>query len=286
MTSDVLATVSEGDFPLAALVGEDRALAVIVGVEGTSYRPLGAAMAVDGAGRRTGNLSSGCIDEDVALHARQALEDREARQLRYGAGSPFADLALPCGGGLDILILPRPDRGSIRKALDQLAARQPARLDLEGVALHIQPELRFLVFGKGPEAATFADLARLTGFGVELFSPEAMDVPSGVTATPLVSPRWPEGVAIDPRTAVTLFFHDHDWEPPLLAAALSSSALYVGAQGSHRARQARRAALEAIGVPDRAIERLADPFGLIPSARDARTLAVAVLADVLARAKA
>ncbi|WP_435167469.1 XdhC family protein [Falsirhodobacter sp. 1013] len=282
----VSAKVSEGDMPLAALAGKDRALAVIVGVEGTSYRPLGASMAVDGSGHRTGNLSSGCIDEDVALHAQQALLDGQARQLRYGAGSPFADLALPCGGGLDILILPRPEQGAVQAAAAELAARRTAVLDLGAITLHIQPELRFLVFGKGPEAATFADLARLAGFGVELFSPEAMDVPSGVAAVPMVSPRWPEGVAIDPRTAITLFFHDHDWEPPLLAAALSSPALYIGAQGSHRARQARRRALEEIGVPEDAINRLADPFGLIPSARDARTLAVAVLADVLARAKA
>ena len=34
------------------------------------------------------------------------------------------------------------------------------------------------------------------------------------------------------------------------------------------------------------IGRLASPFGLIPSARDARTLAVSVLADVLQRAQA
>ncbi len=275
----------EGDVPLRALLRPGTALAVITGVEGTSYRPVGAVMAIGPKGRRAGNLSSGCIDEDVALHALRAMQDGQERRLRYGAGSPFVDLALPCGGGLDILILPHPDRDALAAAQDRLEARDTAVLSLPGLTLHILPELRFLIFGKGPEAATFADLVNLAGFRAELFTPEAMDVPSGVPAVPLLSPRWPEKVAIDARTAVTLFFHDHEWEPPLLAHALASPALYVGAQGSFRARMARRAALEGAGVSAERIDRLADPFGLIPSARDPRTLAVAVLADVLAKAR-
>lgn len=280
-----IVTVTEGDIPLRSLLAGGRALALIVGVEGTSYRPVGAGMAVDAEGRRSGNLSSGCIDEDVALHAQRALEDGEMRRLRYGAGSPFADLALPCGGGLDILILPAPDLAAVTRAGAALDARREAELAVPGLTLRILPELRVLVFGKGPEAATFAGLVRLAGYEVQLFSPEAMDIPSDVQAARMTGPRWPEGVEVDARTAVTLFFHDHDWEPPLLAAALASPAFYIGAQGSFRARQARHAALAAAGVPADQIARLAEPFGLIPSARDARTLAVGVLADVVARAR-
>ena len=49
-----------------------------------------------------------------------------------------------------------------------------------------------------------------------------------------------------------------------------------------RARDARIAVLRDIGVSATQVERLHGPVGLIPSARDARTLAVSVLADVLA----
>jgi xanthine/CO dehydrogenase XdhC/CoxF family maturation factor len=35
---------------------------------------VGAVMAVDAAGRRTGTLSSGCVENDIALHAQEALE--------------------------------------------------------------------------------------------------------------------------------------------------------------------------------------------------------------------
>jgi xanthine dehydrogenase accessory factor len=44
--------------------------------------------------------------------------------------------------------------------------------------------------------------------------------------------------------------------------------------------------LEGMGVPRDRIARLRGPVGLIPSARDAGTLAVSVLAEVLATAMA
>lgn len=89
---------------------------------------------------------------------------------------------------------------------------------------------------------------------------------------------------MDDRTAVVLFFHDHDWEPPILAGALETEAFYIGAQGSQRARDARLLMLRGMGVSDAACARLHGPVGVIPSARDAGTLAVSVLAEVLAKA--
>ena len=284
-TSRVVA-ICETDTPLCAALGFGRAaLAVICGVDGPSYRPLGAMMVVDENGRAHGNLSSGCIERDVILHARQALADGRVRQLRYGAGSPFRDLALPCGGGLDILVLPDPDRDTLAQAAAMLDRRQGAMLLLGPLMLHIQPRLRFAVLGAGPEAHCFAVLAAAAGYPVETFSPDPATLRGLENGHALDRPRWPERLRPDPRTAVTLFFHDHDWEPPLLQAALSSPALYVGAQGSLRAHQARCDALSALGLSGDRIARLASPFGLVPSARDPRTLAASVLAQVLDRAR-
>lgn len=278
------ALICESDVPIGpALAADGVALAVITGVEGPSYRPVGAVMAIDAAGATWGSLSSGCIERDVVLHAREALTDGHPRALRYGAGSPFRDLALPCGGGLDILILPRLDLEALRGAAANLAARRPATLTLGPLTLHIQPQPRFLVLGKGPEARCFAALAAAAGFPVEALSPDPETLTGLANTRLLPRPDWPADLEIDARTAVTLFFHDHDWEPPLLATALQSPALYVGAQGSLRAHHARCEALAALGLPPDRIARLASPFGLIPSARDPRTLAASVLAQVLER---
>ncbi|SDE60248.1 xanthine dehydrogenase accessory factor [Paracoccus isoporae] len=281
-----LIPISEADVPLHAIPDDGAfALAVITGVEGPSYRPVGAVMAVDADGRMTGNLSSGCIDRDVALQAVQALEDGRARHLRYGVGSPFRDLELPCGGGLDIAVLPRPDPVRLGRARDLLAGREHAVLELGPVTLDIHPGLRFLVFGKGPEASCFAALARSAGYQVELFAPDDDTLHGPARGERLRTPEWPADLAVDARTAVTIFFHDHDWEPVLLAAALRSQAFFVGAQGSLRAHRARCAALSDLGVAEELIARLASPFGLIPSARDPRTLAVSVLAQAVEQAR-
>lgn len=279
-------SLCETELPLAPVLAAERAaLALITGVEGPSYRPLGAGMVVSEAGESWGSLSSGCIERDVVIHARAALADGQVRALRYGAGSPFRDLVLPCGGGLDILILPAPDRAALAQAQASLQARRPALLRLGPLLLDLQPQLRVLAFGKGPELRLFSALAAAAGYPVESFSPDAETLAGLAQGQVLTSKDWPEGLKADARTAVTLFFHDHDWEPRLLQAALASPALYVGAQGSLRAHQARCAELAALGVPDQATARLAAPFGLIPSVRDPRTLAASVLAQVLEAAR-
>src|SRR5690606_38366354 len=62
--------------PIDAILarGGDAVLAVITGVEGPSYRPVGATMAVFPDRHRVGTLSSGYIENDIALHALDALE--------------------------------------------------------------------------------------------------------------------------------------------------------------------------------------------------------------------
>jgi xanthine dehydrogenase accessory factor len=92
-------------------------------------------------------------------------------------------------------------------------------------------------------------------------------------------------VLVDADTAVTLFYHDHDYEPDLLRCLLAGDAFYIGAQGSRGAQRTRVARLQKMGVPAGQIARLRGPIGLIPSTRDANTLAVSVLAEIMEAAK-
>ena len=89
---------------------EDGVLAVVSEVVGPAYRPVGSMMVIFSESDRAGSLSSGCIEEDISLHAMRALEEDRPATVRYGAGSPYVDIQLPCGGGLEILLIPRPDR--------------------------------------------------------------------------------------------------------------------------------------------------------------------------------
>ncbi len=292
--------------PIDAILarGGEAVLAVITGVEGPSYRPIGAMMALWPDGDRAGSLSSGCIEADIALHAGAALKAGEPLSVRYGRGSPYMDIQLPCGGGLDILLVPRPDREVLDRVVEARAERRPITLafERESGALALRetgetgwdgdrflvretPAIQFFTFGKGPEAATFGALVQGAGYPNLLLSPDAETLASGSEAgcrtRHLTGPALPKDLGIDPWSAVILFFHDHDWEPPILAGALETPAFYIGAQGSQRARDARLMELQVMGVDPGRFGRLRGPVGLIRSARDARTLAVSVLAEIL-----
>ncbi|MEM6479333.1 MAG: XdhC family protein [Pseudomonadota bacterium] len=300
-----------GPDPIQAIVDgpESTVLAVIAGTQGPAYRPVGTTMAVMSQGWRTGSLSSGCIEADIARQAMSALETGALKCLRYGRGSPFRDIELPCGGGLDILLIPKPDRAALRQVSARRKRRQGCTLEIncvdgsmrclhagptarEGDVLRVrfEPALRFVIFGKGPEASTFTALVQAGGYSNVLLSPDEETRQSaamlGSKTEPLRAPALPESIEIDERTAISLFFHDHDWEPPILSKALESPAFYIGAQGSQRARDLRNQALLAMGVERAALGRIHGPVGLIPSARDPGTLAVSVLAEILAKAQA
>ena len=297
--------------PIAAILADPSpaVLAIVAGVEGPSYRPVGATMALWPNGRRVGALSSGCIEADLARHALAALDCGQPRALRYGRGSPFADLALPCGGGLDILLVPAPDRDALSRLSEGRAARCPVTLEIacdtgalklldegetgrfgETLRIRFEPDRRFFVFGAGPEATTFTAIAEAAGFPCPLLSPDAeartAAIAHGALARALDLPHYPDDLKADAWTGIVLFFHDHDWEPPILARALATPAFYVGAQGSLQAAAVRRDALQAEGLGADTLSRLRGPMGLIPSARDPATLAVSVLAEALADARA
>lgn len=280
--------------PLQALV-PGAVLAVLTGVEGPHYRRPGTIMAFLPDGRRVGQITSGCIEGDLAIHAERAAADGRSRHLRYGEGSPFVDLRLPCGGGIDIALVPLADVSAVRQALALRAVRQPARLRIDpgratitladadalhGIILPLRPPLRIEVAGTGVEAATFAALAHAAGYPVRLLSPDESTRASaqmrGVDAQPLGP------LTADEWTAVVLFFHDHDIEPPIIAEALSGPAFYIGAQGSLRAQNARRAALAELGIREGDMTRLRGPIGVIRSARDPKVLALSVLAEIVA----
>ena len=99
----------------AALIAASRPFALITSleIEGGAARNVGSLALVDEAGAMTGYLSNGCIDRDIQLHAQKSLHTKRKKVIRYGEGSRYADLKLPCGGALTVLIDPNPDIDAI-----------------------------------------------------------------------------------------------------------------------------------------------------------------------------
>lgn len=299
MPQPAVTRICQTDFPLDVGPGpEPGCLAVITDIEGPSYRPLGAAMFVDMQGRRRGTLSSGCIEDDVVLHAQQVLRAGEGRRLRYGRGSPFLDLVLPCGGGLEITLIPIADHALLQDIARNLAARQPVSVTVtaqnrlsrdpavQGLRLQLLPRIRAIILGKGPEPLALFEMARHAGIDAKFFHAGPDRRPGDPRIRPLTGLGWPNEAAIDRWTAIALFFHDHDREPPLLRHALTSPAFYIGCLGSARARAAREEALRHLGLAQAQIDRMVRPFGLVAHARAPNALAAGVLAQIFDHARA
>jgi len=89
--------------------GDDAAIAVLVRIEGSSYRRPGARLLVSSDGSSIGSISGGCLEEDVRQIALEVMADRTPRQLRYKTGSDDETvwgLGLGCDGVVDLFVIP------------------------------------------------------------------------------------------------------------------------------------------------------------------------------------
>lgn len=276
------------------------ALVVVTATEGGAVRMPGALMAVSASGERCGYISGGCIDADVVKHARQALQSGQVERLKYGTGSPFIDMPLPCGGAIEICITPCAPVEILRACHDQLISRQPVTLCLSksdelclgqpilpsALSFTYTPKLRLRIAGRGADSLALARLATAIGIQTELQLRDRDDIQDaqrlGIDHVSLLTrqPTLPARID-DPWTAVLLALHDGDWEEQLLGQALHSPAFYIGAVGSKATHARRCERLRAVGFTERQIGRIHGPAGLIPSMRDASMLAVSVLAEIV-----
>lgn len=113
---------------LGALRREGRraALATVIRVRGSAYRHEGAKLLVPESGEITGNVSGGCLEEDVREVAQRVIVSGIAERRSYcGGANEIAawDLGVGCEGEVEILVEPcLSDRDSER---DLMAAETP-----------------------------------------------------------------------------------------------------------------------------------------------------------------
>ncbi|KUR75122.1 XdhC family protein [Novosphingobium sp. FSW06-99] len=260
--------------------GVDGVLITLVAIEGTSSRAIGTQMAVLADGRQIGSFSGGCAERAIVAEAAEVLAEGRPRTVRYGVGSPYIDVRLPCGGGIDLLFTPRPDARLVAEALARLDRREPARLTLGTHEQRYAPALRLVALGHGEDLLALVRLARAYGVDVAGYAPLPDAAPDQGVAPLLTPSRLPDFVS-DAWTAIVFVFHDRDWEEFLLPQALERPAFYHGAVGSRRTHFTRLERLRAMDVPQARIEALRGSIGLIPGTRNPATLALSILAELV-----
>ena len=295
--------------------GQRVALVTLVGVEGGAPRQPGAQMAVAEDGRYAGYLSGGCLEEAVVLEAKAIIAAERNRLVRYGKGSPYFDIRLPCGSGLDLYFDQTITAEQLAAMSGHRARRHPFVLQTD-IAAHrssvvsksarapfpesrrigdvferaYTPPVQLLLLGSGPGLVAIATLAEALGIALKILTPDATTranlglvgrralIDEAALATTMAS--------FDAATAAILVFHEHERELNLLAAILDTDCFYVGALGNHAVHRERRAALAARGIAEANLDRMRAPIGSIPGAKSKATLAVGVLAELMTEARA
>ena len=85
--------------------GKDVALATVVTTWGSSPRPVGSQLAVDGAGAMVGSVSGGCIEGAVVTQALEVIADGAPRLLDFGVTDAQAwEVGLACGGKVQVFV--------------------------------------------------------------------------------------------------------------------------------------------------------------------------------------
>ncbi|NNE85203.1 MAG: XdhC family protein [Alphaproteobacteria bacterium] len=85
--------------------GRDVAIATVVSTWGSSPRPVGSQLAVDGDSNMIGSVSGGCIEGAVIHEAKEIMADGKPRMLEFGVADEMAwEVGLACGGRIEVYV--------------------------------------------------------------------------------------------------------------------------------------------------------------------------------------
>ena len=300
-------TFVENIFPsLARFLAEgcDVATATLINVDGSSPRPVGAMLGVASDGRAVGMITGGCAEKAIIAEALECLRAQESKVVRYGAGSPYLDVVLPCGAGIDLFINGKNAAAIVRDAAALHGRRRPAFLHIDvpsltstivdaspeetqlpSVAVKYDPDYRILVFGEGVNLLSFCALANQAGYDVTAYSPDtdalAQLATLNIGGEPVHRDMNFSALEYDPFTAIITLFHEHEWEAPILRAALDAETDYIGALGSRQTHQQRLDALASLPETRRAPSEIHGPVGLDIGATNPNEIAVSILGEIV-----
>ncbi len=202
--------------------GERLALATIVAVRGSTYRRPGARLLVPEEGAPIGNISGGCLENDVADVARVVMTEGHARVVSFDLTADDDAVwgwGLGCNGAIELFVEPADKAaevaGALRMALEE---ERPICMVtvLDSQVAGVEQGDRLLVKPDGSTQGSLGDPASdraAADAGVELLAAERSEVrelTEGVRAFVEV---------LEPPLRLVLCGAGHDAAPLVAAAA-------------------------------------------------------------------
>ncbi len=291
--------------------GVAAALATVVRVRGSAYRHEGAKLLVGADGTIVGNVSGGCLEQDVREVARRVLRSGIAERRHYCSGADEIaawDLGVGCEGEVELLVEPvRDARAEERAALaeEQLfTVRTPmaggprlvsCACETAGLATDASgrewfvdaftPPPRLLLCGAGDDAIPLARLGADIGFRVIVTDRRTALLAAGrfphavrsLLARPDQLTR--HGVMTADTYAVVMTHHFAD-DGAYLAALRNSPVPYIGMLGPRQRTERLLQRGDVTGQVEDA--RVHGPVGLDIGTDGAEQVALSVLAEIMA----
>ena len=253
-------------------------LATVVWRRGPSSGQQGSKAVILADGTVRGWLGGACAEPTVVVQAREALLDGEPRLLLLG------DVGDPSGAGLgeetnEAGCGSSSGGGSGGTYSVPMACENDGALEVYLEPVPPRPQL--VVIGRSPAVATLALMGRALEWDVAVIddggSPDEHPVPELVRTTLDLS-----GLGVGVGSAIVVATQGH-YDDLALEAALATDAAYVGLIAGHKRADAVAENLRGRGVSEEDLARIQAPAGLDLGRLANRELAVAVMADLVAR---
>lgn len=163
-------------------------------------------------------------------------------------------------------------------------------IDHEGLKVFVEivaPPPRIVVFGAVDTAEALCAMAKQLGWRtIVADARQKFATKERMPSADEIVVAWPEEaiaqIAPDHQTAVVVLTHDEKFDLPAILGALATDAFYIGALGSRKNQEKRRARLLEAGVSEEQIARICGPCGLDIGADSQPETALSILAEALA----
>ena len=260
-----------------AAAGRKAALATLTRVEGSSYRRPGAKLLIRDDGSMLGNVSGGCLEEDLRERARTVIASGKPEAVHYETGGDENvawGLGLGCNGKLDLWLQPAPT-DQADDILRRLDGKEPFEFRAGDFVEMLAPPPDLIICGAGDDAVPLARLASETGFRVTVIDHRKAYL--RIAHCRLVQARPEDGFAADANTLVVIKYHALEFDRAWTHHFAKQRVRYIGLLGPKARRDAILDALSSILHP-----QLFAPIGLDLDAEGPEQIAVSIVAELLA----
>jgi xanthine/CO dehydrogenase XdhC/CoxF family maturation factor len=259
--------------------GEPLALATLVRTKGSSYRRPGARMLICADRTTAGSLSGGCLEEEVAHRAMEVVKTGTPAIMSFDTRLRFG-----CNGSIEIFVerlreefLPTLERNFSERRAGRAATifggpeedfgtrmvNRETEIGAEAFVQEIEPPIRLLIFGEGPDSAPLCSFAKILGWDVV-----EIDQPADLASH------------ADNRTAAIVKSHNYGRDFAALCHLLKLDLPYVGLLGPRKRRDQLLNAVLDEGIAIDA--EVFAPAGLDLGAETPEELALALVSEIQA----